>query len=115
MSIRHVMVVSLALMVSLPVWSTEKVSQRKAYRGPAAITPSSSTPLSQIYQTLISDSQKKLSPAAGENAVYLPASVSQQKSNRSPASVSDTSSLARHAAMPWAADPSLGGARFSLK
>jgi hypothetical protein len=101
MSFRHVMIVSLALMVSLPVWSAEKVSQRNAK-------------LSQIYQTLMRDSQKKLSPVTSEQGVYLPVSRV-QRSGRNPASVTDPFSIARHAAMPWAADPSATGVLFTLK
>ncbi|MFL5815828.1 MAG: hypothetical protein ACJ763_19825 [Bdellovibrionia bacterium] len=101
MSFRHVLMISLALMVSIPAWSAEKASHRKAE-------------LSQIYQTLMRDSQKKLTPVSREQSVYLPTAVT-QPSGRSPASVADSFSTARHAAMPWAADSGTSGALFTLK
>jgi hypothetical protein len=104
MSSRNFIIVLLGLMFSLPLWSQEKASHDEQ--------------LDHVYQTVIRDSQKKLTPAMSEGNFYLPVLVA-QKGGRAPASVivapSTSASEARHAAIPWAADASVSKGVFSLK
>jgi hypothetical protein len=116
MSFRNVMLLSLAVMMSLPAWSAEKKSHQHANRGPAS--------LDRIYQSLIRDSRKQLTPSTNEHGIYLP-TASSTSASRSPASERSAlpvrtegrypGTVARHAAMPWAAEANGGGAVFSVK
>jgi hypothetical protein len=104
MTSRNFLIVLLGLMFSLPLWSQEKAPHDEQ--------------LDNVYQTVIRDSQKKLTPAMSEGNIYLPVLVA-QKGGRSPASLVVTPSTAtaeaRHAAIPWAADASASRGVFSLK
>ncbi len=117
MRFRSLMILSLVLMVSGSAESAEKKPHRKANRGPASIAstlPGKNTDLTRIYQSLMRDSQKQLSPSVGEHNIYLPVSYS-ISNNRAPASNSYPSQTAQHAAIPWATDANFAGAVFSVK
>jgi hypothetical protein len=132
MSFRSFAMITVSLLVSLPTLmaqAEEKPSHHKANRGPASISAlqprqSGNKELNRIYQSLIRDSQKQLSPSVGDHSVYLPTSGS-SVANRSLASDTNRRSIvinshaysspAQHAAIPWAADVSASGGVFSVK
>lgn len=127
MSFRSFVMITVSLLVSLPTLiaqAGEKSSHPRANRSPASISASQpriagavhkDKELNRIYQSLIRDSQKQLTPSISEHSVYLPTSVS-SVTHRSLAS--DQNGLpmdSRHAAMPWAASTAMNGAVFSVK